>query len=209
MNAIVLTRGLLAAAAALALAGPVQAQLSNGDFSAGLTGWQAVGDVGATGGVAQLSTLDGGAVDAGVLAHALGLGSAVAFDHAGHEAYEGSGLVQSFASTAGQTLSFQWVFDSDETSHSPQFMDYAFMLLDGQLLRLGAVGDTAAWQNRSFTLGAGMHTLAFGIVDLGDYAVDSRLSLSTVQLSAVPEPQPLALALASLGLLAVVRRRRG
>jgi MYXO-CTERM domain-containing protein len=202
-----LQRGLLAAATTLALAAPAQASLDNGDFSAGLSGWQALGDVGATSGVAQLSTLDGAALDAGVLASALGLGHVTALDQGGYEAYEGSGLVQSFSSVAGQTLSFQWAFDSDETSASPQFRDYAFVLLDGQLLRLGGVGDSASWQSRSFALGAGQHTVAFGIVDLGDYAYDSRLSLSGVVLSAVPEPQPMTLVLAGLGLLALRRRR--
>ena len=201
-------RGLLAAATlCLMAAGPAQAGLVNGDFSQGDTGWQTLGLAEFPGGTARLSNADG-ALESGALAAQLGLASAEVFDTAAAQAYEGSALQQQFSSAAGERLSFRWSFGTDETSAEASFADYAFLLLDGQLIRLGGVGDGAGWQSASFQLAAGQHTLAFGVLDLGDYVTDSTLSLAAVSVSAVPEPAPLPLALAGLGTLWWLRRRR-
>lgn len=199
-------RTLLAALTTLALSGAAQAGIANGDFSQGTQDWTVLGLAGTSGGVAQLSNADG-ALDVGALAGQLGLASAEAFDTAAAQAYEGSALLQQFSSAAGERLSFQWSFSSDETSGEASFADYAFVVLDGQLHRLGGVGDAAGWQSASFSLTAGQHSVAFGVLDLGDYGVDSALSLASVSVSAVPEPAPLPLALAGLGALWWLRRR--
>ncbi|MFZ2988375.1 PEP-CTERM sorting domain-containing protein [Ideonella sp.] len=199
------------AALALLLTSAVgaQAQVVNGDFSAGLTGWNTLGNASVAGG--QLSLDNSGVVaDASDLAAQAGI-SLASLDQNGSQAYEGSLASQSFAAGAGDTLQFNWSFSSDETDLSPEFQDYAFVAIDGQMFRLTGVGDALSSGSFSQILGAGAsHTVAFGVVDLGDYGVDSFLTVGgvQVQVTAVPEPTGLALMLAGLGLVGGLARRR-
>ena len=55
---------------------------------------------------------------------------------------------------------------------------------------------------------AGLHTISFGVVDVGDYDATSTLAIAGVSVSAVPEAPPLVLALAGLVLLGFKSRRR-
>lgn len=205
----------LATAAALTLAlvwsNLAQAQLVNGDFNSGLTGWTTLGNASVQPGTLLLDN-SGIAADTGLLASAAGLSSASVLDLNDTYAYEGSLAYQSFSAITGQHLSFSWGFGSDETDLSPQLQDYAFVVLDGQFTRLGGVGDAPALaQTFSFWgLTAGRHQLAFGVVDLGDYTVDSRLAVANVQLtSAVPEPGWFTLMLAGLSALGLCALRLG
>jgi hypothetical protein len=137
-------------------------------------------------------------------------------------AYEGSAVVQTFSTAAGSRLTFHWNLSTLETSRDPSVADYAFMVVDGQLIALGDIlgatqpvvdGDYTSqtgWQSGSVTFAAGSHTVAFGVVDVGQYVDTSELAVSDVALgvSAVPETSTLALMAAGLGLLALKRRRR-
>lgn len=229
-------------ALAIALSGSslgvhAQTALNNGDFSAGLTGWQVIGDASIQGGSAPelwlttasvdfeddfplpagaLNRSGQGAVSGGLEAF-VGL-SAGALDpdpQGGLQAYEGSAAFQSFSAGVGDTLSFRWDFGTSDS-----FADYAFVIVDGQIFHLagpadagqsGRLGNLFQTGEQTFSLSftsGGQHTLAFGVVDVGDYNVTSTLAIAGVQVSAVPEPGALALMLAGLGATALGARGR-
>lgn len=222
----------------------VRAQsLANGDFSAGLAGWQVLGDASVQGAAPAgtplwLTTASAGFEDdfplaAGALnrsgnaAAAVGtvdgveafagltIGSLDPDAASGLAAYEGSAARQTFSAGAGDTLSFSWNFGT-----SDGFEDYAFVVIDGQYSRLagpvdailpGTFGNALQTGTQNFSIGlngAGTHTLAFGVVDVGDYSLTSTLAIGNVQVTPVPEAPALALMLAGLGIaLRSVRRR--
>lgn len=229
----------LAAALAAASLGAQAQSLSNGDFSAGLAGWQVLGDASVqndTGAnelwltTASLDFEDDFPLPAGALnrsgqgAATGGLESFVGIaagaldpDPAnGLQAYEGTAVRQSFSAAAGDTLIFDWDFGT-----SDNFADYAFAVVDGQFFRLGGSGEATLpgrlgnllqTGEQSFSLSfasGGMHSVAFGVVDVGDYGVTSTLAVSGVQVVPVPEPGALLLMLAGLGIAVGASRRRG
>ncbi len=206
----------LAAAAALALlAGTAQAQVS----TASLAGWTVLGDVVAQAGRLVLTTayaqpgdadqpfnLSGNpAVDVAVLEAAAGV-PAYALDLPEPEyAREGSLVRQSFAVSAGDTLSFNFSF----TTLEDLFQDRAFVVLNGQVLTLATrsapgVPDTLF----SYTFAsAGMATLSVGVVDTGDFYGVSTLSVGNLGVTAVPEPATWAMWLGGLVLMGTAVRR--
>ncbi len=203
-----------AAASLLLAAGSACAQAG----TASLAGWQATGDVVAQGGAITLTTayLDGAgdqpfnlsgtsAVDYSALAAAAGL-PVQALDVGGQFVFEGSLVSQSFSVAAGQQLRFDWAFSSRETD----FLDHAFVVLDGRLHTLATTAQPGA-ATQGFSAGfaqAGTVTLAFGVADTEDVLGVSSLTITNLAVSAVPEPATSALLLAGLGLLATAARRR-
>ena len=139
----------------------------------------------------------------------------------GVQALEGSAALQSFTAAAGSRLSFQWNLSTTETSTDPSVADLAFVVIDGQLITLantlaatsatggGAYATQTGWMDYVATFAnGGTHTIAFGIVDEGQYVDTSALSVTGVGISAVPESSGLAMMAAGLGLLGLARRRR-
>ncbi len=130
-------------------------------------------------------------------------------------AYEGSGAQQTFTAAAAGTLSFRFDFGTLDPR-----ADAAFVVIDGQVFTLatsagatlpGTDGNAThtGWTSFSQAIGAGAHTVTFGVVDIGDYDDTSTLAVSGVNVaSAVPESSSMALMLAGLGLLGVAARRR-
>jgi hypothetical protein len=207
-----------AAAALLALAATgAQAQVMNGDFGTGLTNWNPLGDVIVTVDLpprtATLSTaaavengnLSGqSAVDINALEPAAGV-AALGLDLSGQAAYEGSLITQTFAVAAGQTLSFEWSFRTNETT----FLDHAFVAFNGQVTTLASSaspGLPTQIFSRTFTQ-SGPVQLAIGIADTGDFDTVSYLSLKNIQITAVPEPSTWLLMAAGAGLLAWRHRK--
>ena len=140
----------------------------------------------------------------------------------GVQAMEGSAALQTFTAAAGSRLTFQWNLATTETSTDPSVADIAFIVIDGQLITLANTlaatsatggGDYATqtgWTDWSTTLASGgTHTIAFGIIDEGQWIDTSALSVSDVGVaSSVPESSGLAMLAAGLGLLGVQARRR-
>jgi hypothetical protein len=234
-------------AIALALAaGSAHAQIVNGNFNS-LAGWTTGGDAASVGGnhlvlttssASQQDDADAGlptgarnvsGVDplfvgggAGSLEEFVGVAPG-AFNPDPDNfvyAYEGSAASQSFTAAAGSSLSFQWDLSTLD-QRDPTQADYAFVVIDGQVIRLadafaatlptadGAWTAHTGWMDyaATFTSG-GTHTISFGVVDVGDYIDTSALSVTGVNLSAVPESSTLALMGVGLALLALQRRRR-
>ena len=109
-------------------------------------------------------------------------------------ALEGSALKKIVKVKAKEQLSFNWNFLSNETL----FPDYGFLLVDKQVIKLADVKDIwldstnyegeTGWQTYNYTFAnAGQYHLAFGVVDLGDYAYSSGLKIKKVRLTKTPE----------------------
>lgn len=135
-------------------------------------------------------------------------------------AFEGSAATQTFTAAAGQKLSFRWDLGTVDTSRDAALADSAFVVIDGRVTTLGNIlaanqpgtdGNAAStgWASFSTTLAAGgLHTISFGVLDVGDYNGTSTLAIAGV--SVVPEAPSLAMFAAGLGLLSLsLRRRRG
>ncbi len=237
MNAqkLVLKAGLIATTVGLLLAGNAMAAVTNGGFAGNsLTGWSTLGDVTTASGGAFLTTAslefqddfseDAGTFNAsGTSAYDVALGGFEAFAglNAGaldspDFAYEGSLLTQTFSVNAGDTLSFNWNMFTNEGTNA----DYAFVAINGVLTTLATASNAnVASVPYSFSTGASVFsqtfanassvTLAFGVVDLGDYGVTSALWLDNVALTAaVPEPETYAMLLAGLGFIVASSRRK-
>lgn len=226
--------GLLATALSLTFAGNAMAAVHNGSFSQGLAGWSTLGDVAVQSGSVLMTTASVGFEDdfpesAGVFnasgnaAADIAAGGFEAF--AGLSAgaldtpdfaYEGSLLKQTFHVNAGDTLSFNWNFFTNEANTGS---DYAFISMNGVLTKLASASDaTFASVPYALSTGASLYsqtfasastiTLTFGVVDLTDYNTTSALWLDNVQLTAaVPEPETYAMLLAGLGFIVASSRR--
>jgi hypothetical protein len=146
-----------------------------------------------------------------------------ALDQGGDFAYEGSAIRQTFSVAAGDTLSFDWNFFTHEASQG--LPDFAFVVIDGVLSTLAFAADATlpsvplGWTTGTSTgvhgfshayAAGGVSTMAFGVVDVGDYNVTSALWLDNVSVTPVPEPKDWMLILAGVGLvgLMVERNRR-
>jgi hypothetical protein len=184
-----------------------------------LAGWSVYGDAVSQSGAITLTTayLDGdsdqpanlsgtSAVDIGTLESAAGVGLYGLDLSAEQYGTEGSLIGQTFAATAGQTLSFDWSFSTLDT----QFQDRAFVVIDGAVVSLATAGAPGtATQSFNYTFAqSGTKTLSFGVIDTVDVVGVSSLSVSNLQLvSAVPEPASTAMMLAGLVLVGVVKAR--
>jgi hypothetical protein len=199
------------------LACSAQAQVVNGNFGAGLAGWTVFGDAITSAGTLTLTTAALEAPDtpfnlsgtSAVEYFALTVAASVApaaFDLSLEDfATEGSLVQQSFVVAAGQTLSFSWSFNTSET----QLLDHAFVVLNGQVNTLATRANPGAASqsfSRTFTQG-GPVKLSFGVVDTGDYNVVSKLNISNVQITPVPEPATWLMWGLGLGGLMMTRRR--
>lgn len=144
----------------------------------------------------------------------------------GTDAIGGSAISQQITATAGEKLTFDWNFLTDEFAEEPVFRDFAFFSLTSQ--NNGAfIADTfhpdLASSSSEFSLetgynsttitfnSSGTYMLGFGVVAVEDNLVDSGLLIDNVEFSsaAVPEANAFTALLALLcvaGLVAAYRR---
>jgi hypothetical protein len=207
------------------------ADVINGGFETGdLSGWTLDGFGQATGSGIGVTPTEGGyqadvettgnltalapAVAAslgvpGAAIHALGAGTPV----------NGTGLSQDVTVSAGDTLSFDWNFLTDELSEDPIFNDFGFFTISGLAFLLashdGSTYDTVSppagyegqtgWATQSYTFpSAGTYTIGFGVFNVGDAGHDSALLLDSI---VIPTPEPSSLVLLALGLSCVLLGR--
>jgi hypothetical protein len=140
-------------------------------------------------------------------------------------AYEGSALKTTLTVRAGDVLTFQGQFFTNETAAAiGPFNDYAFLLAEGKVIKLADVTEAIISSsffasetieknyNYSFTT-AGTYTLAFGAIDLTDFPLTSALSIRNVRLiptttpETVPESSPVG-GIVLLGIFGVAARYR-
>jgi hypothetical protein len=181
-------------------------------------GWTAYGDTSTAGSNITLTTayapdeagnLSGTSpLDFSALTAAANVGGN-ALDLSGEEITEGSLIRQSFSLLAGQTLSFSWGFATTDTSPTTAAIDHAFAVIDTQIFTLATrAAPGLVTQTFSYTpTSTGSFSLALGVADTLDVSGVSTLTISNLQVSAVPEPATLALWLAGLGVVGGVARK--
>lgn len=135
---------------------------------------------------------------------------------AGGNATSGSAIMQTFSANAGDVLSFDWNFltnDGPEGGWDSKYNDTAFYTLNGQAFFLADTLGGLSPSATSFiaetgfgTLGlllpsTGSYTLGFGVVDVFDTQIDSGLLVDNVSVEAtIPNPEITTIILLGTGL---------
>jgi hypothetical protein len=135
----------------------------------------------------------------------------------------GTGISQDVTVSAGDTLTFDWDFLTDELNESATFNDFGFFSIGTSAFLLasrnsstydivsppaGFDGQTD-WATQSYTFAAaGTYKIGFGVFNVGDTGHNSVLLLDAISIP-VPEPSTLVLGLAVLaGLGFAISRRK-
>ncbi len=190
----------------------VEANLGNGGFENGLSGFEAQGDVRIVDGSfgvdpvqgsqqALLTTANnlGGNQTDGQLEQFLGLTNGSIDSLVGGNATAGSALRTTLTVEAGDTLTIRFNFLTNEATPS-SFNDTTFLSVAGeggqQLFRLAdtttpgfqttpaSFNAATGYQEVTLTFNqAGTYTIGFGVVDLGDTTFDSALLLDGLELN--------------------------
>ena len=197
--------------------------ITNGSFESGFLGWDTIGNVavkggpfksGPTHGAAQaLITTRVASQPDSTLETWLGLAPGMLDVLGNGDATVGSAIKQDISVQAGQILTFDWNFLTNDF-----YLDFAFYSIAPAAIELADTFDPlvssstifdeeTGYSTESFIFAAtGTYTLGFGVVHVGDEAVNSGLLVDNV--SAVPVPPALLLLGSGLAGLAVLKRRR-
>jgi hypothetical protein len=117
-------------------------------------------------------------------------------DNFGGEATEGSAIKAQQNFNAGDVISFNWDFATNEPATGYQ-NDYAFFMADGSVpgtndlsfIKLADVAGNNASNPFTYTFSkTDNYTIAIGIVDIVDYTRDSSIQISNANTQPVPEP---------------------
>jgi hypothetical protein len=217
-----------------ALATPLcsYADVINGGFETGdLTGWTLVGLGQATGSGIGVTPPDGSyqadiettgnlTAYAPAIVASLGVTESAIEGLGAGTPVNGTAISQDVTVSAGDTLSFDWNFATDELTEPSMFNDFGYFTISGSAYLLasrnsstyntvsppaGYEGQTG-WATQSYTFAsAGTYTIGFGVFNVGDSGYDSALLLDAVM---IPTPEPPSIVLLALGLSAVLLRRR-
>ena len=205
------------------------APILNGGFETGaFAPWSTIGATSVVGTLGTIAPVEGvfqalitngpGSVSQGSLETFFGLTAGALDLLVFGNAFEGSGIQQSFTANAGETVTFFFNFLTTESTPAFDFNDSSFVVRNGvaTLLRdtTGAFSPAPGSGFSEQTLYAqfsyvvpftGTHTLGFGVVDVTDELFDSGLLVDSV---VAPIPEPGTLALLGLGCLAAARQLR-
>lgn len=136
----------------------------------------------------------GGSVIDSDLEEFLDLASGSLDNFVGSDAYEGSAIKQTLTLEAGDVVSFDWNFLTDENTPDTDYNDTAFLSVNGFTLELADTGsdfidannvdgfnEQTDFQTLTFTVAkAGTYTMGFGVVDVGDDNFDSGLAIDNI-----------------------------
>lgn len=168
------------------------ATITNGNFSAGLTGWSTQGNVSTSSGYAVLTSA----------------GSGVSTGSFGGT--NGSILSQAINASAGDTISFSYNFLAGD--YLP-FNDFSLVVGDSNTLlsNVASVGNygTTGWTTYSFVAASNFTNLFFIISNSGDWGVDSSLYIDNVTVTNTPIPAAVWLFGSALtGLVGIGKRKQ-
>ena len=127
---------------------------------------------------------------------------------------EGSVIQTKLSVKAGDKLSFDWNFMTNETSEllPTSYNDHAFMIVNSQVIKLANVADSRSASSlfnsetglQSYTyefIEAGNYNIGFGVFDLDDIINSSALSVSNITLNTPANNQPIPESSSVVGLL--------
>lgn len=212
-NLSVATTGVAVTLAVSALSAQ-SATVTNGDFQAGFGGWETTGTTNASAGEALLGTNLG--ISDSSLESFLGLAAGTLDSLGNGNATNGSAIKQTIAVKAGDILTFDWKFSTDD--YLP-FNDFSFFSISSNVLELadinlvGNYGATAL-ETLSYKFhNAGSYTLGFGVVNVSDTVGNSQLLVDNVKINSaasVPEPASILglLGMGALGAGSAFKRKR-
>ncbi|VEP17863.1 Peptidase domain protein (modular protein) [Hyella patelloides LEGE 07179] len=191
--------------------------IENGDFETGtFAEWRTIGDTsietedfgtGPSEGAFQ-ALLTNGAGDSGGsvvdsdLEEFLNLAPGVLDGFGNGDVTEGSAIKQTFTANAGDILTFDWNFLTNEATPGDTFNDFAFFSINPLTIELADTtsflfletlapdfSEETGYQTNSIAISeSGTYTLSFGIVDVGDDAVDSALLVDNIQIGFDGDP---------------------
>jgi len=214
----------------LAALSNIASAITNGGFETGdFTGWSTIGvtsietaayGTGPTEGSYQALVIseDGSLVSDSTIETFLGLAAGTLDGLIAANATAGSAIKQTITVSAGDMLTFDWNFLTDEVEAGDDVPDFTFVsIVSGTSEILAdAVSSTFVSSGTSFPHETGFtmfpytfptsgtFTLGFGVMHAGDNEVDSGLLLDNVTII----PEPATIALLGLGALSLLRRKR-
>ncbi len=221
---------LVAAVCALVTPQLATAAVINGSFETGdLTGWTVVGSAQAPdasiGVTPTVGTYQGYIETTGnytqyapPIEASLGITDSTLNGLGFTEFVNGTAISQDVTVSAGDTLTFDWNFLTDELDEDPLYNDFAYFTIDSAAYLLasrnGSTYDTGSppvgfdgqtgWDSGSYTFtAAGTYKIGFGVFNVHDAGHNSVLLLDNISL---PVPEPTSFVLLAIGLSAVCLR---
>ena len=213
----------------LAALSNIASAITNGGFETGdFTGWSTIGvtsietaayGAGPTEGSYQaLMATDACSVSDSAIETFLGLAAGTLDGLVAANATAGSAIKQTMTASAGDILTFDWNFLTDEVWEGDDVPDFAFVsivsgtsgILADAVSSTFVSSSTPFYDETGFTMfpytfpTSGTFTLGFGVMHEGDEMVDSGLLLDNVTII----PEPATVAMLGLGALSLLRRKR-
>ncbi|MGD1806050.1 PEP-CTERM sorting domain-containing protein [Dapis sp. BLCC M126] len=186
---------------------PDASAIVNSSFENDFTGWSTIGSTSIEDGSFGTTPSDGdfnalinsnGGVDESAINAFLNLASGDIESFLGSDA-TGSAIKQTIFAKAGDTLTFDFNFLTNEFTPDYLFNDSAFVSISGLniladtnsnfITSITPFSEETGYQSFSYTFSeTGNYTLGFGAVNVGDDAVNSGLLIDNVELTSTPEP---------------------
>lgn len=227
-----MTSGVVSLISLLSLCVPSESYAAsiNGGFETGFTGWTTIGntsiktaefDSGPTQGTYEaLVTNSSSSISAPDLETFLGLETGSLNELGNGNTTNGSAIKQTFTANAGDVVTFDWNFVTNEEPETV-FNDFAFVSLNSSstlastlsssLVPFSAFTQQTGFQASSFTIPtSGTYTLGLGVSNVTDTTGDSGLLVDNVSLKPVPEPSAVlgTLVLGAFGACSLLKRQQ-